>query len=138
MTPCFCHRKPKQPWIGHYLECILPGLCFITDSIEQGSHWQIGPSKNTQGGTDMFDNHTYSILFGLYRYVSPILTLWYVYLFFFRLYPRLAKASLIAETAKVDPEGVEGITDQDVRGYMIMTQLVVSVLMNLIRNKKHK
>ena len=83
----------------------------------------------------MFDNNTYSVLYGLYRYLSPILTLWYVYLFFFRLYPRLAKASLMAQTHRINPDAVGSISDTDVAVYAIVSQLVVSSFVKHFSNK---
>lgn len=86
----------------------------------------------------MFDNHTYSFLYGLFQKISPFLTIWYIYLYFFRLYPRMAKASLISETHKRNPEQVKNIRDEDVAGYMILSQFTISALMRLLGNRKNR
>jgi len=84
----------------------------------------------------MFDNHTYSILFGLFQYISPILTLWYIYLFFFKLYPRMAKASLISQTYRRNPREVKEITNEEVLSHLILSQVIVSFLMKMFERRK--
>ncbi len=84
----------------------------------------------------MFDNHTYSVLYGTFQKIEPFLTLWYVYLYFFKLYPRMAHASLVSQTYKRNPGAVKHITNKDVVMHASVIQIAVSTLMSLRRKKK--
>ena len=82
----------------------------------------------------MFDNETYSFLYYLHLRIQPIFTIWYLYLYFWKLYPRIAKASLMATQAKAT--GVHRTpSHEEVGAYMVISQLAVSWLM---RNKNRK
>ena len=84
----------------------------------------------------MFSNETYSFLYGLFHYIGPCLTVWYVYLYFIKLYPRMARASLMAQTYRRDPSAVGSITNKDVVVHALIIQTITSIALKLIEKRK--
>lgn len=83
----------------------------------------------------MFNNTTYSILYGFFRKIEPFLTLWYLYLYFWKLYPRMAKASLLATRGQRSVTGKATVSADEVKGYVVISQLGVSLWMSLCKKK---
>lgn len=83
----------------------------------------------------MFNNETYSFLYGLFSRIQPLLTFWYLYLYFWKLYPLMAKASLLATRGQQSATGKAKVTEEEIKGYVMLTQLAVSVWMALRKKK---
>lgn len=82
----------------------------------------------------MFDNETYSFLYGLFYKIQPFLTVWYLYLFFWKLYPKMAKASLMSIQSRRSSSQEEP-TQQDILGYLALSQVVTAWLISNFKRK---
>jgi len=73
----------------------------------------------------MFQNETYSFLFGVYERISPLLTIWYVYLYYFKLLPKLAEASLSYRNENVYEDNEQPIKYKEIFQRIVLAQVIV-------------